>query len=154
MRFDITRLPVGEMLVGFVLSAVVVTFILAAWVWPSEGGIEDETAAAGPTPTAAPATPGAGARAEIKMISTIKFDKEDISVPAGEQVTVTVTNEDDAIPHNWALYTDESAKEKIAGTEGCPDCTETVTVEALEAGVYFFRCDFHPQQMVGTYTVQ
>ncbi|MCH7577451.1 MAG: cupredoxin domain-containing protein [Chloroflexi bacterium] len=88
------------------------------------------------------------------MIPAIQFDTVDITVPAGGQVTLTADNVDPGIPHNWAVYTDDSASELIAGTPICTDCTETITFEPPEPGVYFFRCDVHPTQMVGTFVVQ
>ena len=92
--------------------------------------------------------------AEIAMIPIIKFDTVDVTVPAGQPVTLTADNADPGIPHNWAVYTDDSASELIAGTPICTDCTETITFDAPEPGVYFFKCDVHPVQMVGTFTVE
>jgi len=39
MKFDVTKLPLGEALMGFVLVAVVLTFVLA-FASVSGGGIE------------------------------------------------------------------------------------------------------------------
>ncbi len=91
---------------------------------------------------------------EIAMIPIIKFDTVDVTVPADQPVTLTADNVDPGIPHNWAVYTDDSASELIAGTPICTDCTETIRFEPPEPGVYFFRCDVHPTQMVGTFVVE
>ena len=40
----------------------------------------------------------------------IKFDKSTITVSAGAQVSIVFDNQDAGIPHNFALYTDSSAR--------------------------------------------
>ncbi|KKL91684.1 hypothetical protein LCGC14_1892200, partial [marine sediment metagenome] len=40
MKLDVTKLPLGEALIGFVFAAVAVTFVLA-FTLPSDAGIED-----------------------------------------------------------------------------------------------------------------
>ena len=40
MKLDVTKLPLGELLIGFVLAAVVATFVLA-YAFASGSGIED-----------------------------------------------------------------------------------------------------------------
>src|SRR4030067_790256 len=57
MKLDITKLPLGEALIGFVLAAVVLTFVLA-FAFPTESGLGDKTVTGSPTPEASP-TPGA-----------------------------------------------------------------------------------------------
>ena len=155
MKLDVTKLPLGEALIGFVLAALAVTFVLAFAIGNDDGGIGEE--AAEPTPEETPSdggTPGDGTTVEIAMIPVIKFDTTDVTVPAGETVTLTADNIDPGILHNWALYTDDSASEQLAATVICIDCTETITFEPPPPGVYFFRCDVHPIQMVGTFVVE
>ncbi len=154
MKFDATKLPLGEALVGFVFVAVVVTFVLA-FMFASGSGIEEEETVAELSPTpAGDVTPTEGTTVEIAMVPVIKFDATDITVPAGQPVTLTADNVEPGIPHNWAVYTDDSASELIAGTPICVDCTETISFDPPEPGDYFFRCDVHPIQMVGTFTVE
>ena len=157
MKLDVTKLPLGEALIVFVLAAVVVVFVLA-FTLSSGAGIEDVEsgdgeAVAEETPADGGAT-GGGAVVDVAMIPTIQFDTVDITVPAGGQVTLTADNQDPGIFHNWALYTDESASEQLAATEICADCTETITFEPPPPDVYFFRCDVHPTEMVGTFVVE
>ncbi len=159
MKLDVTKLPLGEALIGFVLVAVAVTFLLAFAIGNNDGGIGggDGDEDGSPTPQETPTedgSPPAGTVEEIAMIPVIKFDVTDISVPAGQPVTLTADNQDTGILHNWALYTDESASEQLAATEICIDCTETITFEPPPPGDYFFRCDVHPIQMVGTFVVE
>ncbi len=156
MKLDVTKLPLGEALIAFVLAAVAATFILA-FTLSSDAGIEGKAegddAVIEETPADGGVT-GEGAVVDVAMIPTIQFDTVDVAVPAGQTVTLTADNVDPGIPHNWALYTDESASEQLAATMICADCTETITFDSPPPGVYFFRCDVHPTQMVGTFVVE
>ena len=164
MKLDVTKLPLGEALIGFVLAALAVTFVLAFTIGNNDGGIGGEeadedgaVAEMSPSPEETPTdggTTGGGTTVEVAMIPVIQFDTTDVTVPAGQTVTLTADNQDPGIPHNWAVYTDDSASELIAGTPICTDCTETITFEPPPPGVYFFRCDVHPIQMVGTFVVE
>jgi plastocyanin len=76
----------------------------------------------------------------------IAFNKSTITVPAGANVTINFDNQDDGVPHNFAVYETEAAQKpifqgkiitgpaKIAYTFKAPD----------KPGTYFFRCDVHP----------
>ncbi len=101
------------------------------------------TAEATATPSAAPA----GAQeVTIKAIPSIQFDTDEIRVKPGA-ITVRFANEDTGVPHNFAVYTDSSAKEAIAGANenicNAP-CEADITFEISEPGTYYFRCDVHP----------
>lgn len=103
-------------------------------------------------------SPGDQVDAEIRMVPTIMFNTEELSVQEGE-VTIRATNEDDAIQHNFAVYQSrqgaEGGGEAIAATEVCSaPCTQEVSFDTPQPGQYFFRCDVHPQQMTGTLVVQ
>lgn len=86
-----------------------------------------------------------------------KYDKDCMAVPASQDFTIDFDNQDGGIPHNVSLY-DESRGEgnekelykgKVVGTGG----REKVTyrVPALPEGRYVFRCDPHPEFMVGDF---
>jgi plastocyanin len=73
-------------------------------------------------------------------------------------VTITVTNTDTGISHNFAVYTSkdaaESGEDALAATDICAGpCSDAVTVN-LSPGEYFFRCEVHPSLMNGTLIVQ
>ena len=56
------------------------------------------------------------------------------------------------------MYTDESATTRLAGATGASDvitgvAKTTYSISGLKPGTYFFRCDIHPAQMVGTFKV-
>ncbi len=164
MKIDVTKLPLGEALIGFVLASLAVTFVLAFAIGNNDGGIggeeaEEDGAVAEETPTDG-GTTGEGTVVEIAMIPVILFDTTDVTVPAGQTVTLTADNRDAGILHNWAVYESRDVAESegpsaaIALTEICVDCTETITFEPPPPGDYFFRCDVHPVQMVGTFVVE
>jgi plastocyanin len=85
------------------------------------------------------------------------FDTDCLAAPAGEALTVEFTN-DDSVVHNWALYRDPSATEHLGGgTVDEPIAggeSTTYEVDPLEAGRYFFRCEFHPTTMTGSFIVE
>jgi plastocyanin len=105
--------------------------------------------------TPAPTTPAASADPNAIRISAdkLKFDTAELQAPAGKAFTISFENKE-SVPHNVAIYSDESASKKIAANDpfGGPK-TETVSVPALDPGSYFFRCDVHPE-MKGTLVVK
>ncbi len=117
----------------------------------STGG---QTPAAEETPVANETPSGGGAAAEITMVPTLKFDTAELTIAADTEVAITADNADTGIPHYFAVYASrdaaESGEEALAATEICNgSCTDEATL-TLNPGEYFFRCDVHPIQMVGT----
>ncbi len=107
------------------------------------------------TPTAA--TSGSGSTVPITLVAAnIAFDQSTITVPAGSHVVMTFRNQDSGVSHNFALYTDSSARTKIfVGDFITGPGTLTYTFDAPSApGTYFFRCDVHPTVMYGTFVVR
>jgi plastocyanin len=105
---------------------------------------------------------GGGSRADIQTLATqsadvapsaaltitakdLKFDKKALVVPANTAVTLTLVNEDAGALHNVAIYRDESAKENVYRGELFEGKkTVTYALTSPPAGVYYFRCDAHP----------
>ena len=137
------------------------------------GGDEDEpgatdgtTGAASPTatatatasPTASPtatATGTAGDAIEIEA-EDLSFDTDTVTVSAGSTVMIDFKSRDE-VPHNFAVYEDESATTEIFSGELLtgPDAETVYEFTApSEAGTYFFRCDVHPEEMTGDFIVQ
>ena len=81
-----------------------------------------------------------------------EFDSPTITLAADETRTVFFRNLD-AMPHNIAIYTDDSASESLFVGETITDDAVRYEIPALEPGEYFFRCDLHPD-MVGTVVVE
>jgi plastocyanin len=106
--------------------------------------------------TNTPAPPASGGQAVTVNISAMnfRFDKSNITVPAGANVTMVFDNKE-AVPHNVAIYTTSAATEVIFKGEvitGPKTITYSFTAPTTP-GDYFFRCDVHPAVMTGTFTV-
>lgn len=80
------------------------------------------------------------------------FDASVIQAPAGEAFTIRFTN-DDTVPHNVAVDTQEGGDEIVTGDIINGGETAEIAVPAQEAGEYFFVCDLHPE-MNGTIVVE
>lgn len=79
-----------------------------------------------------------------------KFNTKVMVASAEREIKISLKNEDRVI-HNVAIYTDSGAKDLIwRGQifEGVKTVDETFTSPA--AGIYYFRCDAHPD-MQGTF---
>lgn len=83
------------------------------------------------------------------------FETTQITLPAEEEVVVSFRNEDPQVPHNVALYTDETYTRAIFVGDIVTGPTDVdYAFRAPEPGTYAFRCDVHPQTMTGTATVE
>ena len=78
----------------------------------------------------------------------MKFTSPTVEVKAGTNFTLHFDNQD-AAPHNVAIYTDSSASSAVSVGEIVTSGTKDQVVPALKAGTYFFRCDVH-HDMTGT----
>jgi plastocyanin len=80
-----------------------------------------------------------------------KFDKDCLAAPANQDFTIEFSNLDRGIPHNVAIYEDETAgKNFFKGELTDGPGKQTYSVPGLPAGKWFFRCDPHPE-MNGTF---
>jgi plastocyanin len=109
---------------------------------------------AGSTPGSESAAPSAATGETVTITAKdLAFGQSAVTVPADEAFTVVLDNQE-AAPHNVAIYTDESASTKISiGEIFSGPAQKSQTVPALAAGSYFFRCDVHPD-MKGTITAE
>ena len=117
------------------LVAVLLVAVLAACGSTSAGGGTTDPASADVTVTAA----------------EMAFTPGSVAAPAGAAFTLALVNED-AMPHNIAIYTDESKSEKLFDGQMVTDGTVVYDIPALAAGEYFFDCSLHPE-MTGTLVV-
>lgn len=143
---------------GIVLAlivAVVVPVVAAGIVGAVVGArpIESEVAEEGGAEPGEEAASGGGATVEVGA-ANILFDTDAIDLPAETEVTIVFDNQDADVPHNVAIYTDESAAEEIFVGEIFPGpATMDYTFTSPPPGTYFFRCDVHPTTMAGAVTV-
>jgi plastocyanin len=81
-----------------------------------------------------------------------------ITVPAGEEVVLNLTNEGAAI-HNMHVAAGDDYASGICQPGGDDPCSDPARFSGgdtgsitftLDAGEYDFRCDFHPVDMTGT----
>lgn len=85
----------------------------------------------------------------------IAFNQSTITVPAGANVVIHFRNDDQGISHNFAVYNDSSALQRVfSGNAIVGPASTTYTFAApTKKGSYFFRCDIHPTQMTGQFVV-
>ncbi len=103
--------------------------------------------------TAAAATP---AVTEVQLTAkNDKFDKSTLVIQAGQQITLTLDNQDGSVLHNVSIYTDKTASDSIYKGDFVKGVkTQDYTFTAPAPGVYYFRCDAHPDTMRGTLVVR
>ena len=122
--------------------------VAAVLVWLAVAGV-GSTANAKPGATCSPD----GTALKITAFDT-KFDKNCLAAPANQDFTIEFSNLDRGIPHNVAIYEDESAQKNFFKGELVDGPGKTMySVKGLAAGTFFFRCDPHPE-MNGTFIVQ
>jgi hypothetical protein len=80
-----------------------------------------------------------------------------LTAPAGADVTVTYTNNEAGVPHNWHVFDGpDSSSATLAATQIItgPGTMDSVTFTApAQAGNFFFWCDVHATIMTGTLVV-
>jgi cytochrome c oxidase subunit II len=122
--------------------------------------IEAATATPAPVPTPEPGEEPAPAALVLETATTqdapLEFTQTILTAPAGTEVTVNYLNDSD-VPHNIAFFDGPDASApRLAATEveTGPGNLQTVTFTTPEEpGDYFFHCDVHPVQMVGSLVV-
>src|SRR5919106_4669999 len=86
-----------------------------------------------------------GAEPATVVAQGIAFDTDTISLPAGQPSTLTFDNRD-TVPHNIAIYTDNSLSEALfQGEIITGPANVQYEIPPLPAGGDYFPCDVHPQ---------
>jgi plastocyanin len=99
-----------------------------------------------------PVAPSIDPDALLITADDLAFSTRTLSAPADEPFQIAFDNQESA-PHNVAIYGDDSATEKVFGSDPFSGpAVVTYDVPALAPGSYFFRCDVHPD-MAGELTV-
>ncbi len=114
-------------------------------------GLAALLAACQSAPAATPADPGAACVEAVDGVvemsaDNLEFSTDCIRVPADEPFTIEFTNLEDQ-PHNVQVFRDESKNEELVRGEIItgPNATDTIEVQALPAGEYYFDCLVHPE---------
>ena len=118
--------------------------------------IVEETPALGETPAESETPAQGGAAPDIKMIGVRSFDRSELTIAADTEVTIVAENIDGL--HSFAIFAGEEYGpgfvDPLARTEACfSPCTVTPSVN-LAPGEYVFRCQVHPEEMVGMLIAQ
>lgn len=88
------------------------------------------------------------------IAQNVSWNTNCISVPANQQVTVTMKNEDSGIEHNFSVYTAPDLKKNLFKGPVIKGPTSTVLhLPAMPPGTYYFQCDIHGQAMSGKVVV-
>jgi plastocyanin len=88
---------------------------------------------------------GSGGGGPTVKAESLTFNTSEIDLTAGQPTTLTFDNEDAGIPHNIAIYTDDSLSKTLFQGEQFPGVdTREYVIPALDPGTYFFHCDVHP----------
>jgi azurin len=166
-----------------VVILVACLLVFASLTFAACGGSSDSSASStdsGPTPDTTQAKTEAAPEELLLDISVegedLEFDQEQMSAPAGQEVTVRFRNTSKAQPHNWVLVEDGTKDDVTAdgidaGEENdyiAPDDTRVLAQTGLlgaestgrvvftvpPAGAYQFVCTFpaHNITMFGTFT--
>ena len=160
ITYDIPALPAGEYYFHCDVHPNMNGTVIVGGAGGGGGGGGEEPPPETPTVTASPMEPpddggGGGSGEPVATIVAVNllFDPTSFTVPAGEPSIVTMDNQDGGIPHNIAIYTDDTATESLfVGELVTGPVSIDYELPGLDAGEYFFRCDVHPTTMLGTVT--
>ncbi len=139
------RAPVPRWLYG---AYVLIPVFALAYVLSNVAVSPAPAAEATPTPETGPCTECEIAAAQIR------FDKDELVVPAGKPVTVAFTNDDGGVPHTFTVWPTEADADdgsgKIADTGVFAAGTRDAKFDGPDAGKsFFFNCTVHPATMKG-----
>lgn len=117
-------------------------------------------AGASPTTVAAPATTPSATSAPAQatqltlVASSVRFEQSSLTAPAG-LVTITFDNRDKGVPHNLHVFRgSDGLGAEIGSTEiQAGAARQNLELGNLAVGTYFYQCDVHPSQMMGTLTI-
>ncbi|HEX9237010.1 MAG TPA: hypothetical protein VF972_12095 [Actinomycetota bacterium] len=98
-----------------------------------------------------PPTPGGVLRITAKDIS---WNTNCLAVLPGQPVSLTVSNQDSGIDHNFAIWNSIDFRHQFFATGKFPGvATRTFMVQPLPAGTYYFQCNVHGPAMSGVFIV-
>ncbi len=103
---------------------------------------------------AAGVTCASGGTALALTAHNISWDQYCLAVPANTDFTVSVTNQDPGIQHNFSIYDSFFEKENFyTSPKVTGPASQTFDVSGLPPGRYYFQCDVHGPAMSGAFIV-
>jgi plastocyanin len=152
----------------FVFSLVPLALVFAGVIGGSFWGVDSSKEEFGQAPQQPVATqppggggtPSAGGGGAVLTISArnLQFDKSTLTAAPNTRITVQFTNNDAGILHNIGFYRNRQATQRLTsdsvGELFAGVATRELSFTTPGAGSYFFRCDVHPDTMIGTFTVR
>jgi plastocyanin len=131
--------------VGLVIVAAALLVISAACSSSDDGNKSTSSTSSG----------GGAAETAVTITATDnKYDKTAITVPANQEVKVTLDNKGQAI-HDWKVVNEKSKDGKEIGTQLITGgSSETVEFTIDKPGTYDYHCSVHPAEMMGKLTVK
>jgi plastocyanin len=140
----------GELFVVLMYPVIIGAVLTQTGIAGTSSEHEGEHAPTGAESEAPPNEP----TTEIALTAVdIAWDKSELTVVAGEPLTVTVENEDPT-PHNFSIYEDDSLENDFyVGDNIAASASSEDEVDPLKKGEYYFQCDLHPA-MNGTLTAE
>jgi plastocyanin len=145
----------------FTLPAVLFALALtvSACSTAKDTGFPPIAAASSASASPSPSVPTTPVTAVTLIGKDIKWDLNQLLFKAGQQITVTVDNQDTTLgaPHNFGLFTNATrTPDKEIYTpkkDAAPGQKVDYVLPALKAGTYYFQCNIHTS-MNGTVTVK
>jgi cytochrome c oxidase subunit II len=84
----------------------------------------------------------------------ISWNTQCIHVAAGTAISLTVSNLDAGIDHNFAIWNGPDTKHEFFQTSKFPGvATRSFTIQALPPGKYYYQCNVHGPAMSGVFIV-
>lgn len=101
-----------------------------------------------------PPTPGDPARTADLVTTDNKFDKNGITIPAGQQVTINLTNNGKALHNFHVLKAADSSGREPKSVDLTAGAKSAFTFTVTAPGQYDFVCDYHLNEMKGVLFVR
>jgi plastocyanin len=122
---------------------------------PSEA---EASTTSGPSPSAAPSGEATKGRTDLSLVAeNFAFSPSELSVAERSDVTIRFENRD-TVQHSFSLFPEGSDQKEEAIFLGSPVSgptgSERFVFPAPEPGAYVFVCPIHPEDMVGSLTVE
>ncbi len=120
------------------IAVLLTPLLLIVLAIACSGGNTDIAALATEAASAAPAS-------SFNVVAkNTRFDIDTLVVVAGSEVMISLDNQDGAL-HNVAVYTEDGGDPIFRGELFTGPETREYRFQVPQAGVYYFRCDAHPE---------